>query len=782
MSRVLLLIMLLLTLAFAQAFDGGSLFLHGFARIENNGQSWYINRAGTHVFDKIIDSWNLPKEELDPSEIPAERILFMAQLQHKYGVFDEEGNWLLMPIYDSIDRRMNTIWKVSKEGKVSLCNTFGKLFLPLQYEDVSWLDGDLFAVKNKGKWGIYSIKLSKLIVDAIYEEVDYCGGCGYSPTYFLARKGDKWGVVDFKGKVLAPFEFDHEHYRMRSDEWVMSFSRNGNPLIYNLHVGNAFGEPIYTNASLLNNGFLAIKKADKYGLIAGDGTQILDFVYDGVEGIDEDIFSPINAYVSIKKAGLFGLADTTGSVIIEPKYKQALSLVLDRFFWADAEQVLFNAAGDTIFEAKAFNRMEVLAGVGMLAFRKAGKWWVFDPEVKKIITVKGYQKVSVLDGNLPKMLLVKQDGWYGAINGEGKEIVPASYDHINRTGLATLLAAKKGRSENLYTPHGQALLKEGYGYEELDFQDTTLFKYYKVGEAYEQYGLMDIKGTILCEDEYNAIYELGDQRYLLKKDDSLCTILDGKTSKIKPITFKTVNTVGQTGSLLVGDGKQIYLYNSAENKRGNDAYQQAEYLGADYIKVRKGENSGLINTKGRILIPIAYDDIMRLDTTDLFLLIKGQTNGAQQYGVMNAEGKLLLPVAYDYTDMLYNYKENGYLVLFKKDPNTYDYLKGLADLHGTILVEPNYQRIFPLKDRQGFLVVKNRKAALLDDKGAYIGQEPYDDVMIDSPAGLYTDHPVELTWPALVRAGDEYYYLNRDGKKLELTVKQVVSFAKESSY
>jgi len=234
--------------------------------------------------------------------------------------------------------------------------------------------------------------------------------------------------------------------------------------------------------------------------------------------------------------------------------------------------------------------------------------------------------------------------------------------------------------------------------------------------------------------------------------------------------------------LLVGDGKQIYLYNSAENKRGNDAYQQAEYLGADYIKVRKGENSGLINTKGRILIPIAYDDIMRLDTTDLFLLIKGQTNGAQQYGVMNAEGKLLLPVAYDYTDMLYNYKENGYLVLFKKDPNTYDYLKGLADLHGTILVEPNYQRIFPLKDRQGFLVVKNRKAALLDDKGAYIGQEPYDDVMIDSPAGLYTDHPVELTWPALVRAGDEYYYLNRDGKKLELTVKQVVSFAKESSY
>ncbi|GAA4793545.1 hypothetical protein GCM10023231_22310 [Olivibacter ginsenosidimutans] len=757
-------------LVFAQQYTGGSIFLHGFARVEREGKSWYINAQGKQVFDRIVDYWNITTAGSEALDTGSEEAVYQVQAGKRYGVFDAQGNWLLDPIYDTIDHRLNQLWKVSKDGKVSLCTTDGKLLLPLYYEDVQQLNENFFAVKDQGKWGIYAKLTQQLQVPIQYDDVDYCGGCGYAPHYFLAKKNNKWGVVNMEGKVLAPFVFDHDHYQMRSDEWVMSFSRNGTRLVYNLAIGKAFEEPEYSNTCLLNNGFLALEKGGRYGLIAGSGKQVLDFDYEEITGLDEDTFRPVNPFVSVKKQNVFGLADTSGKMLVEPMYKQALKLVLQQFFWAEAEHVLINASGKVIFDAKDYNRMDVLEKLGILIFRKAGKWWAFDPVQQRLITNKGYEEIEDSDIDTPSVLLVKENGWWGALNMKGKMLVPVKYDKIGCADLGAMLYAKKGNAENIYTLTGQALLEGGYGYEKLDFQDTMLFKYYKIGQAYDHYGLMDRNGKIWCKNLYQAIYELAKGNYLLVQD-STYALLNTKTETIKLLPFKKVTALEKTNYLLVNQNNAYYLFDVNRGKLIPKPYETMEGLTHGYVKVSVGGKVGIVDTHGKTVIPLNYTDIWELKNG--YFMVLQQSGEQLKYGFANAKGKLFVPIQYDYDRNLYRYLEDGYFLLTQRQDDTYAYLRGVADSSGRVLVTPNYEQVFPYNGHQGFLYIKDDKAGLLNAFGSPLCQQDYDDVILaDRP-----EHkPLIINWPAMLKKGDTYFYGNEKGEWLHYSAQQLIPF------
>ncbi len=72
--------------------------------------------------------------------------------------------------------------------------------------DVSKHKLDRFVDQQTGKYGIKDLTTSKVLVDAIYDEIkrpEY----GELSTYAIAKKGEVLGVISVTGEVLVPFEY-----------------------------------------------------------------------------------------------------------------------------------------------------------------------------------------------------------------------------------------------------------------------------------------------------------------------------------------------------------------------------------------------------------------------------------------------------------------------------------------------------------------------------------------------------------------------------------------------
>ena len=214
-----------------QASDQVSLgaFRQGWATIREGRDEYYIDTQGEKLrIDNpnnviwgaahAIDEYNAELQE-NPVLLPRNVILF--ERNGLWGIVDPKGEVVIPAEYNHIDIRYRQFWKLHKGSKVAVYLPDGDI-LPF-FEDIGYLDGEYFDVKQDDAWHIYRKSAGRIITNTAYEEFDYCGGCGSTSPYVYAKKNGKWGIIDWQGNVLVPFEFDHEHRSMRSDNWVASF-------------------------------------------------------------------------------------------------------------------------------------------------------------------------------------------------------------------------------------------------------------------------------------------------------------------------------------------------------------------------------------------------------------------------------------------------------------------------------------------------------------------------------------------------------------------------------
>ena len=318
-----------------RSYAGGSDFQFGFARVLQNSAGTaggatghYIDTSGQVAFDRILKGNFISDTD---TEIPGDSTLLPAyylvvvEKQGKLGVLNSNGTWILKPLYDSIDTRYSNEWIVKKDGRQSIYTKKGFL-LPFRFGQVWNMDGNYFNVTQNGKWGVYSKKEDKLVIPCIYEDMDYCYGCQFKGDYVFAQKGGKWGIIDLHNKILVSFKYEHHHLNMTSGNRVYALYLNDTPLDINLTTGQVDScrcDPAGSSDSTgLAGGFIRVEKNDKYGLLNSAGKQVLDYKYNFIR-YDADtmgIYLPA-PYVQFSTAEGWGVADTTGKVIIPPAYE-----------------------------------------------------------------------------------------------------------------------------------------------------------------------------------------------------------------------------------------------------------------------------------------------------------------------------------------------------------------------------------------------------------------------------------------------------------------------------
>lgn len=410
--------------------------------------------------------------------------------------------------------------------KMGVIDSTGKVLLPFEYECLDELAYDLgsclIAVKN-GKDVIIN-EDGKEVYLGDYDEIERSGNW---KEYFFLIKGEKVGLVSPKGKLLSKPKYDRIEFlwwgREREDA-TLFFLVEQNLKFGLLDSNGAIAlAPIYDGLALNDNDIVELvsesevklydlktKKYEPFSALTTTQFNGQIGVFNGWGGgaffidslgnrVNAETYSYIQSFDSdrcdfqTRKAGLYGVCDSTGKVLFEPKFSKIK-------FWdgefgagkSGNQYCFFNASGDTLVGY----RYEKVKGVfeNFVCVRIKGEFGVVN---KKGETVIAPTLQSKLDFKLLKefgLTTVNENFKEGVINQEMKLILSVKYDTvelIKENGLVYIITNLNGGIE-LYSSAGNMLSTELYTKWEQNevgkiflFNGITWFKLNASGELEE---------------------------------------------------------------------------------------------------------------------------------------------------------------------------------------------------------------------------------------------------------------------------------------------------------
>jgi len=162
-----------------------------------------------------------------------------------------------------------------EEEKCGICDRYGNVALPEEYDSMWWFNEGLLGIRKDGKWGFVD-KTCKFVIPMEYDFVfTFSGGVAE------VEKDGKRGFIDASGNIVAPLRGWPDWY-----SYIYDFSE-GLALV---QTNDGYGfinnkdeiviKPQYSEASSFSDGLALVKKDGKYGYIDKTGKTVIPFVYD----------------------------------------------------------------------------------------------------------------------------------------------------------------------------------------------------------------------------------------------------------------------------------------------------------------------------------------------------------------------------------------------------------------------------------------------------------------------------------------------------------------------
>jgi WG containing repeat len=198
-------------------------------------------------------------------------------------------------------------------------------------------------------------------------------------------------------------------------------------------------------------------------------------------------------------------------------------------------------------------------------------------------------------------------GKIGFINSEDQVVIPFEFDFIQDRYDSSFLAAKKKN----------------------------------------QYGVIDSKGNTVMPFKFSQVVQIFNEKtplFCLKNFDGKIGILDKELNPVIPFEFGAFNIIDSNMLALKKNEEDLFL--SFYNKRGEPLFSlngyKAKERAGKYISIASGYGSeGIVNKKGKWIVPPDTYASVSWIWDDLFCVPKNN-----HYGIINAKGKTMLPFEY----------------------------------------------------------------------------------------------------------------------------------------
>lgn len=678
----------------------------------------------------------------------------------------------------TLQSRAESYTTFEENGKVGLKNEAGQIVIPAKYEALGWsngsfsLAGRVTGYKLNGSWGVLSLN-NERVTPADYFSLTPTDGqlivaSKRSPSFRIStgcistegkivipfnyigvkvhslravafiREGNlfKHGLIDLENKVLIPFQY-RNIYPIGSLRYAVE-NFNGKTAVFSESGKQITGFSIDSLSQFTNN-LAIIYEAGKQGLISREGElrseakyreiqfdqktvrvrmpdewRILDAQNKLMETIEADSVVGVgNGRYKINYSVSSKLTDNAFKQIGTESFSDVGSFRNGfAVFKSGARYGVVKKNGEILLQA-SFQKI-VMAGDYILTFeRNIDKTsWVLRDTLGQRLNSKTYDLI------LPKqeqIFPVIKNGYWGALNNKGIEIIACVYDSILESSNDQLAVKFKGQ-------YGIISLKEEW----LAYPQPQKVKLLNHDRYFRKNGntlfLCSFNGTIL----YFTINPIEvKENYFIESVSTggTWTIdFDGRivsrqlppaepTEKIFPSTegLRGIKKNGRYG--FIDDEGRLRIANRYE-----DIKPFSEGLAA--IKIRN--KWGFINRDEKIMIQPAYEEAAPFEKGYCVIKQKGM------YGLLNHKGNLVLPARYDTVTIL----ENGRLLIAVGE------LKGLADQHGNILLHPKYASVVDLNN--GFVIIRQEgKFGLVTLQGISTIPLIYDHLEYDAEKNRY---------------------------------------------
>ncbi|MCC6701786.1 MAG: WG repeat-containing protein [Fluviicola sp.] len=303
------------------------------------------------------------------------------RLNDSIGLVDKNGKIILATQFDDISQLYNQYWIARKNGVSSIYDIHGKFLLQTDLTNITEIYGDYILGYKSRNFGIINFK-GKEVYPFELDEFAY-------PVFnnaIFAKKANNWGIIDFEHPEKAQFIYQSTYAPVWNRNKLAIFKKNGFYGIINQKGEEVVPFDLTTNEYELNfyRSNVVVERNNKQGILVEDGSFKIPCIYDSILYVDYFPCHVINN-------GKMGIIDEKGTVLTPLQY--------DEIGWA------------------LLDKTHLVMNQNKVGVYRIGDKELIPTKYDSIFTYNNYY-VVVLNG--------KQ----GLIDAEGKQIIPCQFSSV----------------------------------------------------------------------------------------------------------------------------------------------------------------------------------------------------------------------------------------------------------------------------------------------------------------------------------------------------------------
>ena len=384
----------------------------------------------------------------------------------------------------------------------------------------------------------------------------------------------------------------------------------------------------FEEPSLFSQGYAVIGKDGLYGIINKSGVEIVPFIYDEVEVLD-------NTLILVSSEGLYGLLNRDGSVRHKTEYTQIIDV--DSIYYLlykgeESELYCINSSSPLFFDP---TDLELLDSCYYLGYGFGGmKVGLFQSQDNCDLS----EVLSIAYGEINKF---GEDSFVGEIRNELK-IMTKSNEMMTDSNYVSI--------SPLHNGYALAMKETGVGYlnsqaeEVIDFQYEPYMGIMSSGLFYEGYaivksdglfGIIDTAGNYKISAQYKQLIRLEDL-YGSRQGDHW-SILSLTKDSITPALFASIDALGD-GFVLYKENGKYGMMDAEMNAILPPVYRVIKKFRDYFVTLGCGNDLYyLMDGKGNLVSTIGFKSIQPLTKSHLLV------NNENKIGYFRlTDGKLIM--------------------------------------------------------------------------------------------------------------------------------------------
>lgn len=628
-----------------------------------------------------------------------------------------------------LSRLNNNLIVVRKEHSNSayqycaIINKSNEVILPYKYHDIQEMENGSFLVKLNGQYGVLSKELNE-IIQPVYQSIQLVN------NLYLVDKGSWWadrkyGLINFDGNSILDCEYSSIQFAASGLIWItkdkqIGLAKDDGSLLIEPKFGKV--EQFSDGYALVNCGHWSYDEDErsydyiegKWGVINTEGKEVLPAIYSTIEYEPENMLFKVSRQLGWTGPKVSGYVNTEGNLIIKDSEGRLIS-ASEKFAWQEnfvnGLSIVYNYNG---LAGKVNDNMQLLVTISK------------DGEPKSVLLPEEYEWGYDSENCY---IIVEKNRKKGIVDEEGKQIIGCQFDSINPVSESDIVlffcGIKKEKVKYSQSYDWSIINKDGK-----DVFERVLSGYKLLGKGLialrneeGKYAVADFAGKILSGWDFDDVKEFGVStninsdfttealmeyyakwvkkcEYSPKKDINLKYALVEISGRFGVINkFAHIIIPPKYESLIILDNgtfiaDKCELINTRCERvvsNGNttipisEEYDDEEYLGNGFVKVKKDGLFGCINRFGEIIIPIIYDSLSYYN--DLFIVSKYDKDyGINNHAVINFQNEQIVPFDEKYCNIII---KNG-IIMCQKTYNRW----GAYSLQGDLICGPKYDDTF----------------------------------------------------------------------------------------